>query len=77
VDERQVEETARVLCRKLAGYSLVAVESVKASVRMALSTTLPAGLKYENEMNMRCFAVGDHMEGIRAFQQKQDAEFKQ
>ena len=77
VDDEQVEETARSLCRKLAGYSPVAVESVKASVRMALTATLPAGLKYENEMNTLCFAAGDHMEGIRAFQQKRDAEFKQ
>ena len=77
VDDGQVEETARALCRKLAGYSPVAVESVKASVRMALTAALPAGLKYENEMNTLCFAAGDHMEGIRAFQQKRDAEFKQ
>ena len=77
VDDAAVEETARGLCRKLAGYSPVAVESVKTSVRMALTSTLPAGLRYENEMNTLCFAAGDHMEGIRAFQQKRDAEFKQ
>jgi enoyl-CoA hydratase/carnithine racemase len=44
---------------------------------MALTSPLPAGLKYENEMNALCFAAGDHMEGIRAFQQKREAEFKQ
>ena len=76
MDDGQVEETACALCRKLAGYSPVAVEPVKASVRMALTATLPAALKYENEMNTVCFAAGDHMEGIRAFQQKRDAEFK-
>ena len=38
---------------------------------------MAADLKYENEMNTLCFAAGDHMEGIRAFQQKRDAEFKQ
>jgi enoyl-CoA hydratase/carnithine racemase len=77
VEDAAVEDTARALCRKLAGYSPVAVESVKASVRMALTSTLPAGLKYENEMNTLCFAAGDHMEGIRAFREKRDAEFKQ
>lgn len=77
VDDADVEGTARALCRKLAGFSPVAVESVKASVRMALTSPLPAGLRYENEMNTLCFAAGDHMEGIRAFQQKRDAEFKQ
>jgi len=77
VEDADVEETARGLCRKLAGFSPVAVEAVKAAVRMALTSTLPAGLKYENEMNTLCFAAGDHMEGIRAFQQKREAEFKQ
>src|SRR3954447_8926269 len=77
VEDTAVEETALGLCRKLAGYSPVAVESVKSSVRMALTSTLPAGLRYENEMNTLCFAAGDHMEGIRAFQEKRDAEFKQ
>jgi enoyl-CoA hydratase/carnithine racemase len=76
VEDEAVEETARGLCRKLAGYSPVAVESVKASVRMALTSALPAGLRYENEMNTLCFAAGDHMEGIRAFQEKRDAEFR-
>jgi enoyl-CoA hydratase len=46
------------------------------SVRMALTSTLPAGLKYQNEMNTLCFAAGDHREGIRAFREKRDAEFK-
>ena len=45
----------------LAGYSPMAVESVKAAVRMALASTLTAGLKYENEMNTLCFAAGDQM----------------
>jgi enoyl-CoA hydratase len=77
VDDADVVETARRLARKLAGFSPVAVEAVKAAVRMALTSTLTAGLKYENEMNTLCFAAGDHMEGIRAFQQKREAEFKQ
>ncbi|QCI64133.1 enoyl-CoA hydratase/isomerase family protein [Phreatobacter stygius] len=77
VDDDKVEDEARALCRKFAGFSPVAVESVKASVRMAMASTLAAGLRYENEMNTLCFAAGDHMEGIRAFQQKRDAEFKQ
>jgi enoyl-CoA hydratase/carnithine racemase len=76
VEDAVVEDTARALCRKLAGYSPVAVESVKASVRMALTSALPAGLRYENEMNTLCFSAGDHMEGIRAFQEKRDAEFR-
>jgi enoyl-CoA hydratase len=77
VEDSEVEETARGLARKIAGFSPVAVESVKAAVRMALTSTLPAGLRYENEMNTLCFAAGDHMEGIKAFREKREAEFKQ
>lgn len=69
-------EAARALCRQLAGHSPVAVQSVKAAVRMALSAPLQAGLAYENEMNVLCFSAGDHLEGIRAFAEKREAEFK-
>jgi len=77
VEDAKVVDEARALCRTLAGYSPVAVESVKASVRMAMNSSLEAGLIYENEMNALCFSAGDHMEGIRAFREKRDATFKQ
>ncbi len=76
VDDTAVVDQARAIAAKLAGFSPVAVESVKAAVRMALSATLSAGIRYENEMNTLCFSAGDHMEGIRAFREKRDAEFK-
>ncbi len=43
---------------------------------MAMQAPLPAGLAYENEMNVLCFAAGDRLEGIRAFAEKRDATFK-
>ncbi len=76
VEDAKLDETARALCRKIAGFSPVAAQSVKASVRMALSSSLEAGLLYENEMNTLCFSAGDHMEGIQAFREKRTAEFR-
>lgn len=76
VDDSEVETTARGLCAKIAGYSPVAAQAVKAAARMALSSTLDAGLRYENEMNTLCFAAGDHLEGITAFREGRDAAFK-
>jgi enoyl-CoA hydratase len=76
VDDAEVEPTARAICRQIADYSPVAVQSVKAAVRMALSSDLDAGLRYENEMNTLCFSAGDHMEGITAFREGRTAEFK-
>lgn len=76
VADDEVEERARAICLKLAAMSPVAVQAVKASVRMALSAPLDAGLRYENEMNTLCFSAGDHLEGIRAFREHRPAEFK-
>ncbi len=76
VDDAAVRPTALALCRQFAAYSPVAVQAVKAAVRMALSSSLEAGLRYENEMNTLCFSAGDHMEGIRAFNERRPAEFK-
>lgn len=76
VEDGAEEETARAICRRLAGFSPVAVQAVKAAVRQALEAPLAAGLAYENEMNVLCFAAGDHLEGIRAFAEKRPAEFK-
>ena len=76
VDDNEVETTARTLCTRIAGYSPVAAQTVKAAARTALSSTLDAGLRYENEMNTLCFAAGDHLEGINAFREGRAAEFK-
>lgn len=76
VDDAEVNSTARALCQKIAAFSPVALQSVKASVRMALSSSLEAGLRYENEMNTLCFSAGDHMEGIKAFNEGRAADFK-
>ena len=75
VDDADVEATARALCERLATFSPVALQAVKASVRAALSG-LDAGLRYENEMNTLCFSARDHMEGIRAFNEGRAADFK-
>ncbi len=75
VEAGGAEARAREVCVKLAGFSPVAVQSVKAAVRAALSAPLEAGLRYENELNTLCFAAGDHMEGIKAFQEHRDAKF--
>ena len=76
VEDGTEDEAARAICRRLAGFSPVAVQAVKAAVRQALEAPLSAGLAYENEMNVLCFSAGDHLEGIRAFAEKRSAAFK-
>ena len=69
-------DRARALAARLAALSPVAVQSVKAAMRMAMEAPLSAGLTYENEMNVLCFSAGDHLEGIRAFNEKRGANFE-
>lgn len=75
VPPAELLSAARELANRIAGFSPVAVQSVKASVRMAMEAPLTAGLMYENEMNVLCFSAGDHLEGIRAFAEKRGAQF--
>jgi enoyl-CoA hydratase len=75
VDDDAVQSRVDTLAALIASYSPVATQAVKASVRAALSMPLEAGIRYENELHSLCFAAKDHLEGIRAFQQKRDADF--
>jgi enoyl-CoA hydratase/carnithine racemase len=75
VPPAELPEAARAVARRLAGFSPIAVQSVKAALRMAMEAPLAAGLAYENEMNVLCFAAGDHLEGIKAFAEKRSASF--
>jgi len=76
VPDDSMIDTARQIAKKLAGYSPVATQAVKASVRASLNSSLEAGIRYENEMNTLCFAAGDHLEGIRAFQERREPGFQ-
>jgi enoyl-CoA hydratase len=75
VAQTELLPRARALARQLAGFSPVAVQAVKAALRVAMEAPLSAGLRYENEMNVLCFSAGDHLEGIRAFNEKRQADF--
>jgi enoyl-CoA hydratase/carnithine racemase len=75
VPQTELLDRAREVVRRLASFSPVAVQSVKAAVRMSMEASLSAGLVYENEMNVLCFSAGDHLEGIRAFNEKRPAQF--
>lgn len=71
------ELTGRVeaLAARIASFSPVATQSVKAATRAALSMPLEAGLRYENEVHVICMSAKDREEGIRAFQEKRAATF--
>jgi enoyl-CoA hydratase len=68
---------ARVMdvAMKIASFSPVATQAIKAAVRAALSVPLEAGLRYENELHVICMSDKGRTEGIKAFQENRDAKF--
>jgi enoyl-CoA hydratase len=66
-EDAAVVDSAMALCRKMAEFSPIATQSVKAAVRAALSTSVEQGIRYENELTSLCFASGNYEEGASAF----------
>jgi enoyl-CoA hydratase len=75
VDDADVLARVQALAQKIASFSPIATQAVKASVRAALSTPLEQGLRYENELHVLCMSDKARVEGIKAFQEKRDAKF--
>jgi len=75
VDDDQVAARTKALAQKIASFSPVATQAVKAGVRAALSMPLEEGLRYENELHILCMSDKARMEGIKAFQEKREGKF--
>ncbi len=76
LDDADALPRAQALARQIAAHSPVATQAVKAAVRAALEMPLSAGIRYENELHVVNMQAKDRFEGIAAFQQKRDADFK-
>jgi enoyl-CoA hydratase len=75
VEDADVMPRLHELAARIAGFSPVATQAVKASVRAAMSMPLEAGLRYENEIHVICMSAKDRHEGIRAFQEGRKPTF--
>ncbi|MDR5818628.1 MULTISPECIES: enoyl-CoA hydratase/isomerase family protein [unclassified Caballeronia] len=67
VEDAEVVDSAMALCRRMAEFSPIATQSVKAAVRAALSMSVEQGIRYENELTSLCFASGNYEAGANAF----------
>ena len=76
LDDDAADARALAYAAKLASHSPIATQAVKAAVRAALEMPYSAGIRYENELHVVCMQAKDRAEGIAAFQQKRDAQFK-
>jgi enoyl-CoA hydratase len=75
VDDAEVAARVMEMAKKIASFSPIATQAIKAAVRAAMSTPLEAGLRYENELHVICMSDKGRLEGIKAFQEKRDAKF--
>lgn len=76
VDEGEHLEKARDLARRMCRWSPVSLRLAKQSVRAAMETPLAQGLELEKELFLAAFASEDGQEGVAAFIEKRDPEFK-
>ena len=67
---------ALTTARKIAEKSQVAVKTVKESVNRAYETTLAEGLLFERRAFHALFATEDQKEGMAAFLEKREAQFR-
>lgn len=75
VDDAAVETRVAEMAKKIASFSPVATQAVKAGVRAAQSMSLEQGLRYENELHTICMSDKARIEGIKAFQEKREGKF--
>jgi enoyl-CoA hydratase len=75
VDDTAVLARTAELAARIASFSPLATQAVKAAVRASMSMPLEAGIRYENEIHVICMSDKDRLEGIKAFQEKRPAKF--
>jgi enoyl-CoA hydratase len=71
----ELRERTMEFARAMAGKSPVALRMAKSAVRAAAEMPLAAGLQYETELFVTCFASDDKREGVAAFLEKRPAQF--
>lgn len=72
VDDGQEVEVARAYARRMAEHSPIATQTVKEGIRAAMNGTLDGASRYENDLMVLAFALGNHRSGIDSFAARKD-----
>ena len=76
VPQKKLMEEARGAALKIAEKSLLATRAAKDAVNRAYETTLAEGIHYERRLFQSLFATEDQTEGMAAFIEKREAQFR-
>lgn len=72
----QLMESAMELARKIVSRAQLAVRYSKMAINRGLETDIETAIVYENQVFALCFATDDQKEGMTAFIEKRNADFK-
>ena len=76
VPAKKLLDEARNAAAKISEKSQVATMAVKEVVNQSYETTLSAGIDYERRMFQSLFATEDQSEGMAAFTEKREPQFR-
>ena len=76
VPRAELMDTAIEAAKKIAGYSRPVAMMVKEAVNRAYETTLSEGVRFERRLFHSVFATQDQKEGMTAFIEKREPNFK-
>lgn len=76
VPAKKLLDEARAAAIKITEKSQIATIAAKDAVNRSYETTLAEGINYERRMFQSLFATEDQSEGMAAFQEKREAQFR-
>jgi enoyl-CoA hydratase len=76
VPAKKLMEEAMSAAQKIAEKSMITTMAVKESVNRSYETTLREGLLFERRVFQSLFATEDQSEGMAAFMEKREAQFR-
>ena len=76
VPEEELMKTAREMANKIAGGPPAAIELTKQAIRQGVQNSLEQQVELECSGFYKCLRTEDHEEGLTAFQEKRQPEFK-
>ncbi len=76
VPAKKLLEEAQAAAQKIAEKSMLVASAVKESVNRSYETSLAEGLLYERRLFHSLFATEDQKEGMQAFLDKREAQFR-